>query len=148
MPEEINSDDTQLDKLVNDLQSAVDERTREVYSAKVVELFENPVNVGRLENPDGFASVTGPCGDSMQVYVRVRDGRVSECTFMTDGCGGSIVAGSMATLLAIDQSVEDAQKIGGEQILNGLGGLPEQEAHCPALAAEALRKALEDYQKK
>ena len=148
MSQKPDSTDDRLDKLVGELQNAIDARAREVYSKKVIELFENPVNVERLDDPDGAASYRGPCGDTMEMYVRVREGVIAQCTFMTDGCGGSLVSGSMTTQLALGQSVEDAMQIDDKQILSALGGLPQEEAHCPTLAAETLKRALRDYVEK
>ena len=145
MAERSGSENDRLDQLVSKLQSELDTRAREIYSRKVIELFENPVNVGRLEDPDGTATYRGPCGDTMEMYVRVKNGSISECTFMTDGCGGSLVSGSMTTQLALGKSVNDALRIEDRDILSALGGLPDEEVHCPTLAAETLRRALRNY---
>ena len=145
MAERSGSENDRLDQLVSKLQSELDTRAREIYSRKVIELFENPVNVGRLEDPHGTASYRGPCGDTMEMYVRVKNGSISECTFMTDGCGGSLVSGSMTTQLALGKSVNDALRIEDRDILSALGGLPDEEVHCPTLAAETLKRALRNY---
>jgi len=140
-----DSPNNSLERLVNDIQARIDERTREEYSEKVIELFKNPVNMGYLDQPSGFARRRGPCGDTMEISLRVEGGAVSECVFMTDGCGGSIVSGSMVTQLALGKPVAEAMKIDSDDVLDALGGLPDSDVHCSVLAVDTLRKALESY---
>ena len=87
------------------LQTSIMEDARKIYSEKVIELWLNPRNWGKVRKADGFAKIKGPCGDTMQISFKVKDGRLSKIKFMTDGCASSIAAGSMATELA--QGEED-----------------------------------------
>jgi len=134
-----------LDDFVDQMQRAVIEDMRKIYSPQVVEKFLNPRNVGVIENPDGFARFTGPCGDTMEMYLRIRDGAVREVKFQTDGCGSSIVCGSMATELAENKEIAEIREITQEKVLDALGGMPEEEEHCALLAATTLNMALNDY---
>ena len=118
---------------------------RKVYSETVVDHAMNPRNVGNIENADGFASVTGPCGDTMEIWLKVRNDSITKATFMTDGCGTTIAAGSMVTELARGKSVSQAQKISQQDVLSALGGLPEESQHCALLAANTLKAAVNDY---
>jgi len=100
----------------------------------------------QLEAPDGYARMTGTCGDTMEIFLKIRDERVAECAFRTDGCGTTIVCGSVATELASGNTIiESLGAVSGEGILRVLGGLPESSAHCAQLASETLRRALADY---
>jgi len=118
---------------------------RKVYSETVVEHALNPRNVGSIPNADGFAGITGPCGDTMEIWLKVRDGTIRQATFMTDGCSTTIAAGSMVTEMAKGKSVIQALKIGQQDVLNALGGLPEESEHCALLAANTLKAGLKDY---
>ncbi|MFC2019259.1 iron-sulfur cluster assembly scaffold protein [Chloroflexota bacterium] len=116
-----------------------------VYSETTVDHAMNPRNVGNLEGADGFAKVTGPCGDTMEIWLKVKKGTVSDASFMTDGCGTTIASGSMVTEKAKGRSIAEIQKISQQDILNALGGLPEESAHCALLAVNTLKKAVKDY---
>ncbi len=118
---------------------------RKVYTETVIDRTMNPRNVGDMENADGFGRVTGFCGDTMEIWLKVRDGIVAEATFLTDGCGASIASGSMVTELVRGKSIPQAQKVTQQDILNALGGLPEESVHCALLAAETLKEAIRDY---
>jgi len=118
---------------------------RKTYSEVVVDHAMNPRNVGNMEAADGYGSITGPCGDTMEIWLKVRNGIIVEATFMTDGCGTTIVAGSMVTELVRGKSVSHALRIGHEDVLSALDGLPEESKHCALLAANALKAAVKDY---
>jgi len=126
-------------------QELVRAKMKEVYSDAVVDRAMNPRNVGNMENANGFATVTGPCGDTMEIWIKVKNDRILEATFMTDGCGTTIAAGSMATELAKGINVIQAQRISQQDVLEALGGLPEESKHCALLAANTLREAVKDY---
>jgi nitrogen fixation NifU-like protein len=108
---------------------------RKVYSETVVDHAMNPRNVGNIENADGFACITGPCGDTMEIWLKVRSDTIIKATFMTDGCGTTIAAGSMVTELVKGKDVSQAQKISQQDMLKALGGLHEEGQHCALLAA-------------
>ena len=126
-------------------QELVKAEMRKVYSETAIEHAMNPRNVGNMDNTNGFARITGPCGDTMEIWLKVRNNIITEATFMTDGCGTTIAAGSMVTELVKGKSVSQAMKIGQQDILNALGGLPEESEHCALLAANTLKAAVKDY---
>jgi len=126
-------------------QELVRDEMRKVYSETVIDHSMNPRNVGDIENADGFAKVTGPCGDTMEMWLKVKNGTISDASFMTDGCGTTIVAGSMVTELARGKSVSQVQRISQQDVLSALGGLPEESEHCALLAANTLKEAIRDY---
>jgi len=127
------------------LQAEIIEDARKVYSEKVIERWLNPKNFGKIEDSDGFGRVTGLCGDVMEISLRVNNDRIVEAKFLTQGCGPTLAAGSMATELAVGKTVQEAFKINHEIILNNLGGLPEESEHCALLASDTLKEALKDY---
>jgi len=118
---------------------------RKIYSETVIENSINPRNVGDLENADGFARVTDPCGDTMEIWLKVKYGTITDVSFMTDGCSTTVASGSMVTQLAKGKSASEAQMIGQHEVLNALGGLPEESEHCALLAANTLKAAIRDY---
>jgi len=134
-----------FDDSFKELEKSVMEDMRRLYAEKVIEHFLNPRNLGQIQAPDGFGRVTGSCGDTMEIYLKTKNGKVTEATFMTDGCGPSIASGSMVTELVKGKSIAEALKISQNDILNALGGLPEESLHCALLAANTLREAVKDY---
>jgi nitrogen fixation NifU-like protein len=134
-----------FEKAVNELQESIMEDARKIYSEKVIERWLNPRNLGKIRKPDGFAKVKGPCGDTMQISFKVKDGKLSKIKFMTDGCASSIAAGSMAAELAQGKRIEEAAEISQQMILDALDGLPEESVHCALLASNALKEAIKKY---
>jgi len=132
-------------KTADGLQASIMENARKIYSEKVIEQWLNPKNLGKIRNPDGFAKIKGPCGDTMQISFKLKDGRLSKIRFMTDGCASSIAAGSMATELAQGKKIEEAAGISQQMILEGLKGLPEESVHCALLASNTLKEAIKNY---
>lgn len=136
-----------LDNWVDELQETILSEAEELYSPQVIERWRNPKNWGAIEKPDGFSRITGPCGDTMQIGLKVEGNRISEVKYTTDGCATSIASGSIATELAQLKTLEEAQGITEETILEALGGLPPESEHCALLASNVLRGAIEDYRK-
>jgi nitrogen fixation NifU-like protein len=118
---------------------------RKVYSDTVIDHAINPRNAGDLPDADGYAKVTGPCGDSMEIWLKVKPDNIDQATFLTDGCGTSIASGSMVTEMAKGKNITEAQKITQYDVLNALGGLPEESEHCALLATNTLKAAIRDY---
>ena len=116
------------------------------YSERVMEHFRNPRNVGEIENPDGVGRVGNPvCGDIMELYIKVKDGVITDAKFKTFGCGAAIATSSMVTELVKNRTIDEALKISNWAVAEALGGLPPIKMHCSVLAEEALKKALDDY---
>ena len=131
----------ELDKLIEELQQEM----WADYSPVVIDLAQNPRNVGMIHDADGFASVTGPCGDNIEIWLKVHDGIIKEATFWTDGCGTTIAAGSMITEMAKEKTIDEAMRITQQDVLDALGGLPEESVHCALLAANTLKETIKDY---
>jgi nitrogen fixation NifU-like protein len=118
---------------------------RSIYSETAIDHAARPQNVGPLASPDGYAMMTGPCGDTMQIWLRVRDSVITAASFTTDGCGPSIASGSVATEMVVGKSIAEAMRISQEDILEALGGLPDDSRHCALLAANSVKAAIRDY---
>ncbi|KAF0145876.1 MAG: Fe-S cluster assembly scaffold protein NifU [Nitrospirae bacterium] len=120
-----------------------------MYSAKVMDHFSNPRNVGDMPDADGVGTEGNPtCGDVMQIFIKVKDGKIVDAKFKTFGCGAAIAVSSMITELVKGKTLEEALAISKETVANELGGLPAQKMHCSNLGADALKKAIEDYRSK
>jgi len=134
-----------FDDPFKELEQSIMEDMKKCYSEKTIDHFLNPRNLGEIPAPDGYGRITGPCGDTMEIYLKIRDGRVMNASFWTDGCGPSIASGSMVTELATGKSILEARTITQQNILDALGGLPEESLHCALLAANTLKEAIKDY---
>jgi nitrogen fixation NifU-like protein len=135
---------SELDKVQAMIQEMVIEDARKVYSETVIDHAMNPRNIGILQNADGFGRVTGSCGDTMEIWLKVRNGAIEDINFMTDGCGTSAASGSIVTEMAKGKSLTEAQGIGQQDVLDALGGLPEESEHCALLASNTLKVAIRD----
>jgi len=129
----------------DELQKLIMADMRTTYAETTIDHAINPRNVGTMEDAEGFGKVTGPCGDTMKIWFKIKNDTVVEATFLTDGCGTSIAAGSMVTELAKGKSISQALKITQQDVLNALGGLPEESTHCALLAANTVKEAIKDY---
>ncbi len=120
-----------------------------MYSEKVMDHFSNPRNVGEIEEASGVGTVgNAKCGDIMRMYLKVEDGVIVDVKFKTFGCGAAIATSSMATEMVKGKTIEEALKITNQAVAEALDGLPPVKMHCSLLAEEALKAAIEDYQKK
>lgn len=123
-----------------------DEFKMDRLSRIAVEHATYPRNIGPIEHPDGYARITGPCGDTMEIWLSVNNGRIEKANFLTDGCGPAHACGSMATCMAVGKRVTgEAASISQGAIINSLGGLPDDVQHCALLASNTLKAACGDY---
>jgi nitrogen fixation NifU-like protein len=120
-----------------------------MYSATVMDHFNNPRNTGVIEDADGIGEVGNPvCGDMMTFYIKVKDNRLEDVKFQTFGCVAAIAVSSMVSEMAKGKDLEEAKKITNKQVAEILGGLPPNKLHCSNLGAEALNLAIKNYQEK
>ena len=116
------------------------------YSKKVMDHFENPRNLGKMDEADGVGEVgNAKCGDIMKIYLKINDGIISDVKFNTFGCASAIATSSMATELIKGQKVEDALELSNKAVVEALEGLPPAKIHCSVLAEEAVKAAIADY---
>ena len=119
------------------------------YSELVIEHFQNPRNVGVIEDADGVGKMGSPvCGDLMEIYIKVDNNHIADIKFRTFGCGAAIASGSMASVMIKGKTLVEAEALTDEDVAKALGGLPEKKMHCSNLAASTLHKAIEDYRNK
>ena len=117
-----------------------------LYSEKVMDHFQNPRNVGEIENASGVGTVgNAKCGDIMKMYIKVNDGVISDVKFNTFGCGSAIATSSMATEMIKGKKIEDALELSNKAVVEALDGLPTHKIHCSVLAEEAVKAAVKDY---
>ena len=117
-----------------------------LYSEKVMDHFRNPRNVGVIEDADGVGEVgNAKCGDIMKMYLKIKDGVVTDAKFETFGCGSAIASSSMATELIIGKPISQVRELTNKAVAEALDGLPAYKMHCSVLAEEAIKNALDDY---
>ncbi|MCG0276247.1 MAG: Fe-S cluster assembly scaffold protein NifU [Thermosediminibacteraceae bacterium] len=117
-----------------------------MYNEKVLDHLSNPRNAGEIPDADGIGHAGNPVdGDSITIFIKVKDGIIDEIKFKTFGCGAAIAASSMLTVLAKGKTIEEALKITNEQVAEALDGLPPQKLNCSNIAADALHDAIRDY---
>jgi nitrogen fixation NifU-like protein len=119
------------------------------YNELVLEHFNNPRNVGVIENADGTGVALNPvCGDMMKLTLRIEGDTIADARFQTAGCAAAIATSSVATEMFKGRTVSEAETLTREQIADAIGGLPPSKIHCSVLAADALKKALSDWRGK
>jgi len=134
-----------LDEMVNQMQENILDDMRKVYGEEVVKLFLHPKNVGEIKDAEGHGKFTGPCGDTMEIYLKIINDRIYDAKFTTDGCGTTRVCGSTVTSLSKGKTIPEAMHITSKDILNKIGGLSQSDVHCSILAVNALKKALRNH---
>ncbi len=119
------------------------------YSAKVMDHFANPRNVGEIENPSAVGEVgNATCGDIMRIYLKIENDIIVDVKFKTFGCGAAIATSSMATELIKGKSIDEALMLTNKAVVEALDGLPPVKLHCSVLAEEAVKAAINDYYKR
>ena len=121
------------------------------YNDKVIEYFQNPKNVGEMEDPDGYAKEGSPaCGDMVALYLKVDEEskEILDIKFKSYGCASNIATGSIITEMAKGKTIEEAKEISWQDAAEELGGLPDLKTHCSVLAVDALREAIRNYEER
>ena len=120
-----------------------------MYNEKVMQAFQNPQNVGEVENYNAIGTVGNEnCGDIMQITMLIEDGIIKDAKFKTFGCAAAVASSSTATAMIIGKTIEEALQIKNSDVIETLEGLPPQKIHCSVLAEEAIKLAIEDYSSK
>lgn len=134
-----------LDNFLDNLQNEIFEDAKKALGEKGFQRWRNPKFNGKMENPDGHASLTGECGDTMEIYLKFENSRVAEASYFTNGCASSAIAGSFAAELTLGKDPDELTDITKETVLNTIGRLPENDLHCASLAARTIQEALGNY---
>ena len=127
------------------LENEINKEMESIYSKKTISYAKNPINVGRMTDPDGAAYIKGLCGDSIEIYLIIKDNIITEITFFSDGCGVTYACGSAVTELSKGKDINFVLGISPKTIIDYLEGLPDEHIHCSILAVSALHKAIADY---
>lgn len=116
------------------------------YSAKVMDHFANPRNVGEISDASAIGEVgNATCGDIMRIYLKIENDVIVDIKFKTFGCGAAIATSSMATELIKGKTIDDALTLTNKAVIEALDGLPPAKVHCSVLAEEAVKAAINDY---
>jgi nitrogen fixation NifU-like protein len=127
------------------LQKRIHSEIKDPFSEMAFDHFFKADNKGILADPDGHASLTGKCGDTVAIFLKFENYRVIKASYQTNGCAWSNICGSLAAEMTLGKEPEEILEITGEAILEALGHLPDNETHCAFLAAESVQEALHDY---
>ena len=134
-----------FDKMVDSIQAELDAEAEATFSKKVLNECMHPQNVGRMKEPDSVAIITGSCGDTMEIFLSIKDGKINEVQFMTDGCAPTLACGSMISKMAKGKSLQEVSKVTNNDLIKALDGLPDENLHCAKLAVDTLQKAINNY---
>ena len=116
------------------------------YSDKVMDHYRHPRNVGKIDDADVVGEAGSlTCGDSLKLYLKIKDGIVTDAKFQTFGCGSAVASSSILTEMVIGKPLEDVKKITNADIARELDGLPPEKMHCSVMGHEALEDALKKY---
>jgi nitrogen fixation NifU-like protein len=131
-----------IDKIARTLQEA----TFKGYSERFKEELFNPKNIGKIEDANSQVSITGVCGDTVEMYLTIKDGRIDDIKFMTDGCGATIACASYVARAVKGKTIEDALLMKPEDVDSYFEGLPDESKHCAKLSIDTLKAALNRYE--
>lgn len=112
------------------------------YSDRAIEYYENTLNVGKIEKPDAHFAYTGPCGDTMELFLKISD-VISDAKFQAIGCIGTFIFGSALTKMIIGKKLKECELFDETNLLEHIGEVPEQKKHCAHLVAVTFKKTIE-----
>ena len=138
------SKEDDIEKIIKEIQTRIEYDEETEFSKKVIIEYRNPSNFGLIENPDAVGRIKGPCGDTMQIMLKIDNDRITNVRFWTDGCGTSIACGSMLTKMIKGKTIEEISNITSEKLNDELDGLPENHVHCTVLAVNTLKKTIKN----
>lgn len=137
--------DQQFEEMVRKIEAEVDAEAKTALGDKGFERWRNPKFCGVMVDADSQARLTGGCGDTMNMFVKIKGGRIERAQYTTDGCGSSSVAGSFTAELAVGRSLEEVLDMTGSEVLRHIGTFPEAEEHCATLAVQTLQEAVNTF---
>src|SRR5271157_5965581 len=129
-------------EIFDDIESLTLEQARKTYSKTVIDHFTRPRNLGAMDDPDSFMYMSGMCGDTIGIFVKLDKDRIRDISFVTNGCGPTIACSSALTCMPEGLTVENAMSLKSEDLIAYLEGLPKENTHCADLAVNTLRGAL------
>ena len=142
--------DKDSDKLLKKIHTEILEEEIGHFNDYIIQLFYNPKNWGRPPDKeiDVSHSYTGPCGDTIQFFLKIKNNIIEKANFVTDGCIAAVATASQTTLLIKGKSLIFAEKLKARELDRALKGLPEDHKHCAKLALRALKRGIKKYKKK
>lgn len=141
-------EEDEFDRWARELEQQMQREIENTYSSTVIREWLNPSNMGGMRDADAHARYTGPCGDTMELFLKIEGNTVTGASFLTDGCGATIACGSMLTKMISGEPVEQVRGVTDAHLLEKLGGLPEENEHCATLAVNTLHLALKEWKEK
>ena len=117
------------------------------YSDKAIDYYIKKVNVGKIKEYDSYSVYTGPCSDTMEIYLKIGSNVIKDAKFQAIGCAGAFASGSALMEIIKGKNLQQAEKINREDVINHLGSIPTAKVHCACLAVRTLRKAIREYKK-
>jgi nitrogen fixation NifU-like protein len=137
--------DWEFDALIDKIQHEVFDEAKNALGEKGFDRWRNPKFCGAMEGSDRHARMKGSCGDTMEMYIRVKDDRLEQVSYVTDGCSSSSIAGSFTAELAMGKTFEEVLDLTGADVLQAIGTFPEAEEHCAHLAVSTLKEAVNSF---
>jgi nitrogen fixation protein NifU and related proteins len=120
-----------------------------MYTEKVLAFFRGPKNVGMIDDPDGYGRFEDATnGNVVEMFLKIRKNKIQNIKFRTFGCIPAVAASEMVTIMAAHKTLTEAEKITANDVILGLGGLPQEKNHCGDLVIHGLRRAIEDFRRK
>jgi nitrogen fixation NifU-like protein len=132
-------------KIIKEMEAILRKKAEEIYSERVVDYGTNPKNYGIIDNPDGYAKESDECGKEVEMFLRVRHGKVDEAKFIGKGCMFTVAACNAAADMSEGKTIPECFKINQSSILEHLGSLPADHIHCVLFAALIFQRALRNY---
>ncbi len=120
----------------------------EAIATEVIERWLRPENRGAIPDADTFAKVTGPCGDTIEIYFKIKNERIAQASYLTNGCPNSAACASVGAELAEGKTLDEAYDLMHEDIIRSLNSLPGEGQHCARLVIQTIREAINHYFKK
>ena len=140
--------DKDFARLIKDIQEEIDKLEEKKYSKKVINEYRHPTNFENIHHPNGEGEITDPCGDTMNISLRIVKGKIHAARFFTDGCGTTVACGNMISKMVEGKTIEEARNISSGILIQELDGLPTEHMHCAKLAVNTLHDALNHYKNK
>ena len=116
------------------------------YADRAIEYFQSKKNIGIIEDADQVTDLTGPCGDTMKISLKIDGDRINDARIQVLGCPGAVASGCALVSLAKGKTLQEARDIDLDELYRELEKMPEQKVHCARLAIKTLQKTLEQYQ--
>ncbi len=138
-------DDRKFEALMDKIQNEIFEEARNALGEKGFDRWRNPKYCGVMVDADRHARMKGSCGDTMEMYIKVKDGRIEQASYVTDGCSSSSIAGSFTAEMAMGKTFEEVLDMTGPDVLKEIGTFPEAEEHCAHLAVTTLKEAVNSF---